>query len=311
MATKKWFVLIGEEEMGPLGPRGLRKLVRKGQIAADTRLRREDHSQAVLAIEVRGLLSVESRAQHQARHPHHRAAIHGPFTSLRPLGWSTAAAMFAFALLGILGIVVGTGQLRLANGLAAGAEFPTAAADAWLFGLGVWAVIALAAVGSLFLWWLWTARVNLPHLINAHVHWAPSWAIASWFVPFVNFARPYAVISETDRLSAEADADGDASVQANHGLLATWWAAALLGTGLALGYMLSDKTTVEELVAAAWLHVAAGLCTVISGLLAGWLVLRITNNQERAHDRHREPVEPHHTWKHKKQRIPVLRVAAE
>jgi len=307
MATKKWFVLIGSEEMGPLGPGGLRKLVRRGEIVANSLLRREDQTELVPATRVCGLIP-EPHPELSAAHARPRAKMYGPFTSLRVLGWPTVAALFAFALLGAVGVAVAIWQLRFVG------RFETEPllveeGVMMLFGIGVFAVLALVAVGALFLWWLWTARVNLPHLINARIHDAPSWVIMAWFLPFINLVRPYQVISEVDRLSAEAEADGDATVPANHSLLAPWWTTALLGTALALVYMLVATDTIQQLQLAAWVHLAAGLCTLVSGTLAAIIVLRIMGKQERAHDRHPEPVEVHHAFSHRRMRKASARVA--
>ncbi len=316
MATKKWFVRIGDEEMGPLGPRGMRKLVHEGRIAAGTLVRREDHAEPTAAEHVRGLLPAPPAsaphgagyretggvpagpepAAHRVHHPP-QPKIHGPYTSLRGLGGATAAALALFALLGALGVRAGMGQLQLAAIVAGGAEPDAAAAVVPLLGLGVWAVLALVAVGGLFVWWLWTARVNLPHLILAHPHYAPSIAIAAWFLPFVNLVQPFAVVREVDRLSAEADADGDARVTDNIGLLLPWWVSAVVGTVLALTYTLVGKGTQAELMVAGWIHVAAGAATVLAGVLAAAIVLRITRNQERAHERHPDPVALHREYR--------------
>ncbi|MCA8965398.1 MAG: DUF4328 domain-containing protein [Planctomycetes bacterium] len=293
MATKKWFVLVGAEEMGPLGPRGLRQMVRKGEIGPDTLLRREDHACAVAAAQVRGLLATAALEPHRSVHGHARAKIHGPFTELRVMGRSLAAVLALFAALGLLGVYFGVAQWRHAETVLAGAPMQVESADPGLFGIGVFAVLSLVLAGGLFIWWLWTASVNLPHLIAAHVHYAPSWAIAGWFMPFLNLIRPLAVVTEIDQLSAEAEADGDASVRANRPLLLSWWTAAVFGTVLALVYLLLGKTTPEGLRIAALAHFAAGLFTMIAGALAAWLVLRITDNQERAHARHPDPVPLH------------------
>lgn len=309
MATKKWFVVVGTEEMGPLGPRGLRQMVRAGEIKTDTLLRREDHEIAVTAGQVRGLLP----ASHAEVAPHHRALpkIHGPYTALWPIGWPLAAGLLLFAALGALGLRAAITQLSHAAAVATGTPLLGDVADPGLFGLGVWAVLALVAAGGAFVWWLWTARVNLPHLICAHVHYGPSWAIAAWFVPFLNLVRPLDVVTEVDRLSAEADADGDASVHANHRLLVPWWGSAVLGTVAALVYVMLAKTSADELLLAAALHLVAGACAILAGVLGAWLVLRTTNNQERAHERHPEPVELRHEFgSHRGRSAPTLRTAA-
>lgn len=289
MATKKWFVRKGDEELGPLGPNGLRKLVRRGEVTEDTMVRREDHAAAVPAGQLRGLFpandypDVSAGPAQRARQPFH-PQVHGPYTALGWLGWTTAALLLGFAVLGVWGAALAWQQVQQ----------PEGAIAAPLLGVGVFAPLGLVLVGALFLFWQWTARINLPHLIHARTMHAPSWTFLAWLIPVVNLQRPYEVLREIDRLSAEADADGDATVGANTALLLPWWIAALLGTVLAVVYLLLAKDTAADLAVAAWCHLGAGVCATVAAVLAMVLVLRITIKQERAHSRHPEPVQVHH-----------------
>lgn len=287
MATLKWFVESGNEELGPLGPGGLRRLVQRGEIKPDTWVRREDYPVAVPASELRGMFLGNSPTPTPAHSTTPRPQFHGPFTGLKAIGWATAAALWGFALLGAIGIYEGVLQWR---GEALG-SVP-------LFGLGVFAVVTLLVVGGMFLYWLYLARVNLPHLIHAHVKYAPGWTVGAWLVPLMNLFAPYSVIGEIDRLSAEADADGDPKVDANHALLAPWWASAILGTALAIWYLVAAKDTAAAVRSAAIVHVLAGAATLLAATLAAVLVLRITNGQERAHARHPKPVEMQRAFGH-------------
>ncbi|MCA8951927.1 MAG: DUF4328 domain-containing protein [Planctomycetes bacterium] len=292
MATRKWFVITDGAELGPLGPVGLRRLVRRGEIGVDTPIRREDQREPVAAARVLGLFPAAETAPATPRHHGPHPKVYGPYTGLRPLGIATAATLFGFALLGVCGIVVAVRQLRFVADFADSYAL-VSEGEAPLFGAGVFAVLALVATGGLFVWWIWIARVNLPHLIHARIRYAPSWAAIAWFVPVLNLGLPYAVVAEIDRLSAEAEADGEATVTAKRALLLPWWFAALLGTAAALTYLLSAPLTIEALRFAAQMHLVAAIATVVAGVLAGLVVLRVTRNQERAHDRHGEPVELH------------------
>lgn len=274
MTTWKWFVENGSEELGPLGPGGLRRLVQRGEIQPDTWVRREDYPVAVPAAELRGLFLDGPHAA--------RAKFHGPYSELRAIGWSTAAAMFAFALLGGVGVYEGV------------VHYHDDVAAAPLFGLGVITVLTLGLVGALFLYWLWLARGNLPHLIHAHVSYGAAWTIGAWFVPFVNLLTPYLVIGEIDRLSAEAAADGNPRTGAKHALLLPWWLASVVGTVLAVSYLITAAQGGVARPTLAVVHGLAGAAVAIAGVLAGVLVLRITNGQDRAHAQHPDPVERHH-----------------
>jgi hypothetical protein len=302
MGTKKWFVLAGEEEMGPLGPNGLRKLVRTGKVTADTLVRREDQAEAVPAARVLGLLAEaegpQVPASHGRGHARHPTEIPGPYTSLWPLGAGTATLLCGFAMLGVFGVVQARRQLEVIAQILAGGTMPLESAQLPLFGVGVFAVMALIATGGLFVYWLFTARINLPHLIRVRMA-TPKWqTVTTWFVPLINLLQPYTVVAEIDRLSAEAAADGDARVRACSALLVPWWITAIVGTGLGLTYMLLGDATADEVQLAAWFHLGAGICTVVSAALACAIVLRITVKQENAHRRHAEPVTPHRDFGH-------------
>lgn len=296
MATKKWFVLDGDDELGPLGPNGLRKLVRTGKVQPDTLVRREDHQYLVRADHVRGLFDAPpARPPHGEPHP----VIHGPFLSLRGVGYGVAAAMGAWVLVGLFGVYTAIDQRTLAKAIAAGADRPLAEADAPFLGVGgAGAVVLFLAAGVLFSYWLWCARLNLPHLITARLRFAPSWTVGGWLVPPLNLWRPFEVLDEVDRRSAEAAADGDASVGSQRGLLVPWWLCTLIAVGLGVWYALMPRDSAEALVTVAGLHTAIGGLVAVAAALAGAVALRITLVQERAHAQHPEPVHVHHRHNH-------------
>lgn len=299
MATKKWFVVAGANELGPLGPRGIRKLVRAGEIKPETKIRREDHETPVRADQLRGLFPGEHAA---ASHSQALPNLPGPFTSLRVLGLCTAAAMAAWAIVGAWGAFAAWSQRNTALEIAAGANRPLLDAGAPFLGLGgVVALVLFAATGVLFGYWLWSARANLPHLIHARIRFAPSWTIASWFVPIVNLLQPYEVIEEVDRLSCQAAADGDATRRAEPMLLVPWWLGTLLLVGFATWYKLAAVATAQQIASAAVLHLGASVALVFAAGFAAAIVLRITRAQERAHAVHSGPVRVHHEFgKHHK-----------
>ncbi|MEZ6037639.1 MAG: DUF4328 domain-containing protein [Planctomycetota bacterium] len=289
MATTKWFVFDGEEEVGPIGPNGLRKWVREGRIMRDTLVRREDHVFLVRADEVRGLFDAPP-----VRRTEPRPMVHGPYTSLRAMGWGTTAAMAAWVLVAMYGVFAAIDQFRNAARIASG---ELEAVPLLGFG-GVAFTVLFLATGVLFVYWLWSARVNVPHLIHAHLHLAPSWTIGAWLVPPLNLWRPFEVIDEVDRLSAEAAADGDARVPAQRGLLVPWWlcTVAIVAVGVRYEFMAQDSAAaIAE--AAVWHSTLAGLVAV-AALLATAVVLRITFLQERAHAAHKAPVELHRPHLH-------------
>ncbi|HEB51678.1 MAG TPA: DUF4328 domain-containing protein [bacterium] len=266
MPTMKWFVVEGQDEIGPLGPNGLRKLIRRGQVLPGTMIRREDHEFPVRADHVRGLFDADVGPQQKPR-------MHGPFTSLRALGWFNFAVMIAWVAIGVAGVVRATGSP---------ADEPPP-----LLGIGlVPATVLFFATGVTFCYWLWNARCNLPHLIQARTRFAPHWTISGWFLPVANLIRPYQVIEEVDRLSAEALAEGDASVRAESVLLVPWWLSTLALVALTVATLVHPANVA--------LHVWTGVALVVAAGTGAAVFLRITLLQERAHAAHAQPVRLHH-----------------
>ena len=86
MTNEKWFVLEGDEELGPLGPNGLRKWLREGRIRRDTRLRRQDQTIALRADQVQALFPratqrVRTRPRSAELRGQPKAAATGPFVT--------------------------------------------------------------------------------------------------------------------------------------------------------------------------------------------------------------------------------------
>lgn len=301
MATKKWFVVDGEDELGPLGPNGLRRLIKKGDVLAGTMVRREDHEHPIRADHVRGLF-------HEEPNDPPKAKVHGPFHSLRALGWFNFAAMCVWVGAGILGVFTAVAQRAKALGVSQdffvpGHDPATRLLECGAPFLGIGGVVVgtlFFATGVMFCYWLWCSRLNLPHLIHARIRFVPSWTIAGWFVPILNLMRPYQVIEEIDRLGAEAAADGDASVRAASLLLVPWWVCTLLMVGFSIAYKLMPAATAEQIVTATLLHIGAAVAVILAAGFGAVVFLRITFLQERAHDSHSDPVELHHTIRSKR-----------
>ena len=290
MATKKWFVRDGNDELGPLGPNGLRKLVRSGRIQPDTPVRREDQDTAVRAGNVRGLFEQPP----PAAAPPDPSIVHGPFTSLRAPGIAAAIGMVAWIALAAYGTLTALQQHAIATEIANGTVRPLSDAATPILGIGTIPVaIVLLVTGPLFVWWLWSARTNVPHLISARMRFAPSWTIGGWLVPLLNLWRPYEVVDEIDWRSAEAAADGDASVGAQRSLLVPWWVATLLAAGVFVRTEFVGTDTAQALIVVANERLFASAVLVIAAALATAVVWRITSLQERAHARHAGPVQVH------------------
>ena len=65
-------------------------------------------------------------------------------------------------------------------------------------GSGLWILKTLLLIGTCsgFLYWLYTARVNVRAMGVRHLDFPRIWSVASFFVPLLNFRLPYHVVRE-------------------------------------------------------------------------------------------------------------------
>ncbi len=146
----------------------------------------------------------------------------------RRAGWATW----------LLGAFAAFSVLPLAAGLALGGLYADAAPerlDALAMILDrieiVGRLITFAAAAVAFLAWKHAAYRLLPDLTGRDTDHTPGWAIGGYFVPFLNFVRPYRIMaelwdeSEPDRKALALD-DGSAG----RWMLPAWWSLWLVGS---------------------------------------------------------------------------------
>ncbi|GAA0280449.1 hypothetical protein GCM10010302_17780 [Streptomyces polychromogenes] len=106
------------------------------------------------------------------------------------------------------------------------------------------------------------------------------WAIGAWFVPVANLFLPHRIARQTWRASTQLGPDG-ADRTAPASLLTSWWVvwvlAAITGRVFSKIYMAAE--TVDALLSAGLLGIAADLVTVIAAILAVLFVRRLTAMQ--------------------------------
>lgn len=106
------------------------------------------------------------------------------------------------------------------------------------------------------------------------------WAIGAWFVPVANLFLPRRIALETWRASTQRGPDGSERT-ASAALLTAWWVVWVLTaiTGRVFSRIYMAAETVDELLAAGLLGIAADLGTVTAGVLAVLFVRRLTAMQ--------------------------------
>jgi hypothetical protein len=198
------------------------------------------------------------------------------------LAVAIAHATFAMIWNAALGVMFrGTGDL---GALEQTSESVTEMLYVWVALLQVVIFIATAVA---FLLWLHRVYRNLPALGAAKPGTTPGWAVGYFFVPFVNLFKPFQVVSEIWRESTPApethEGFGGGSVQSHTAALVGWWWAFWLIASISMlaGERALDKSvTIEGMLLASRLIIAAHALFVVAGALAILVVKRIDEMQE-------------------------------
>lgn len=141
----------------------------------------------------------------------------------------------------------------------------------------VWvSLLALVASVTVFLIWLWRARVNSELLSGVHHRMGRGWTIGAWFCPIVNLWFPRRVVDDIWRASRPG-------VPADHRqidslplspLVRAWWL--LLIANYLMQYLLRLQTNTND-VTVDYFETIAVYSTISSGLMvvAGILLIRV------------------------------------
>ena len=187
-------------------------------------------------------------------------------------GLATAVVLLLSAQVALLGLRMVTlvNRIRVAGRIARHewvSQASANAADVWVRGaVGLWLVVFAATV---VLWCVWQHRSHRAarDLVRGMAT-SPGWAVGSWFVPFVNYVKPFHAMRELWRAS-----EGTASWQrqATWPVLGWWWAT-WLGYNV-LGWL--QTSTAGADLDAVRRSDAVGLASVTLGVIAAILAIQI------------------------------------
>jgi hypothetical protein len=140
------------------------------------------------------------------------------------LGWRTTVAALAIASAPVFSFLVDIFQM--VSGQEPNGEDGNLVVTLLLgvSGLGLLVVVLAGAV--FFGIWLHRAFRNLRGLGRAGMVYTPGRAVASFYIPFINFVRPHRALTELWRASepgAEADGAGWSAYGATTPLISLWW----------------------------------------------------------------------------------------
>jgi hypothetical protein len=146
--------------------------------------------------------------------------------------------------------------------------------------LVLYGVIAVA-----FIAWLHRCRINARAFGCRRFRYSRTWAIIGFFIPILNFFRPYQVVSEVWRASDPRALETPTAwipIPVSRYVLA-WWVT-LLATAFfeiaAGGLVTHSGVTVEDLFAARSIGLLAGITAASSAILAYLVVAGIEESQE-------------------------------
>ncbi|MGI9622687.1 MAG: DUF4328 domain-containing protein [Acidimicrobiales bacterium] len=142
--------------------------------------------------------------------------------------------------------------------------------------IGITQIIALIAVGVVFMVWMSGLYQNLPAL-GRKARFKHGWAVGGWFVPFLNLWRPKQIIDDiwTCRPAEQRESPRVPP-------LLNWWWGLWVGSGI-LGWLLfrnGASTDVDSARTQAIGILAADVAEVVAAVLAFWVVTSVTARQE-------------------------------
>jgi Domain of unknown function (DUF4328) len=197
-------------------------------------------------------------------------------TRLVPRSRNPRAAAVVIVGVVVLGVLAGLWRLRVLDDIATGSfDLDEAeASDAFVAVSSVLFLVGVVATGIVFIVWMHRSYQNLRAFPGATMRYSTRWAVGGWFVPFLNFARPYQIMDDIWRSSSPHESR----------TLLGWWWGIWLGAGL-LGYLarstIGDGSELSALRSGTQLGLVSDALSIAAAVLAVIVVGGIIAGQER------------------------------
>jgi Domain of unknown function (DUF4328) len=121
-----------------------------------------------------------------------------------------------------------------------------------------------------FIMWFRRAYYNLHLRVENLSHYEGA-AATSWFIPFINFARPYIIMKELYERSTELLKQKDLYIDSkiNTNYIPIWWALWILNNVLGqISFRMSKSlTTIEEYLNFSYFNFIAGIISIILAII--------------------------------------------
>lgn len=146
-------------------------------------------------------------------------------------------------------------------------------------------LVLYAAIAVAFIVWLHRCRINVRAFGCRRFRYSRIWAIIGFFIPILNFFRPYQVVAEVWRASDPRAVETPVAwipMPVSRYVLA-WWVTLLASAFLeilAVGLVTHSGVTAGDLFAARSIGVLAGITCASSAILAYLVVSGIEESQE-------------------------------
>lgn len=176
------------------------------------------------------------------------------------------------ALISVMIIVITISAINLFQRLTTG-DFTMAevtAIDERLRTLALFEVGTYLVTAIIFLLWIYRAYQNHEQLSRRGTEYSPNWAAGGFFVPFLNWVRPYQVVREMWDETQVGPTDDVFAATPSHVIIIVWWLSFLAMNFISRLYsgVASAADSVTELTSAATVDILVQAVTILSALLA-------------------------------------------
>lgn len=206
-------------------------------------------------------------------------------------GHSRAQWVTILLAVGILADVVAIAstflQIELLSRAMAGlriTEVEATANDARQGFIGIAQVVVHLTTVVLFLMWIHRAHRNLSALGARNLRFSSGWAVGYWFIPIMNFFRPYQVVKEIWKASDPNTDPADASSWQNattSSVIGWWWAFWLIYNFVGPSFRFSAQAkTLTDLSAMSWVSILSDGTIIVATVFAILVVRGIDARQE-------------------------------
>lgn len=154
-------------------------------------------------------------------------------------------------------------------------------------------LIAFITSAVTFILWFRRAYYNLHQRVN-YIEHSEGWAAGSWFVPFVNWFRPYQIMKElyveTEKFLRKNDSSYSTTTKTT--TVNWWWTIWIISTIIdRISFNISQKAeTLEEFNTSTIWSIISSLVTILSAILA-IKVIKEYSEIEKVFHHYREPNE--------------------